>query len=477
MPASVETRRAGDLRRRVAWYCILALALLGLSWVGVVKDWQEVGADEEARKEAAASVVYDALLTGMYAAALGYVLRVKPDRRRLLSAVTVLTVAASAVCAVFEGWGLFTPREDRTTLTLALYGIGPFVLLHGLASLLVPMRVSENLRIVMPCAIVYGVGALALLPLPASSRLILACGYFVACAPAVIWSAWRFGETDARYRASAVQSRFGELTAELAYARRVHESLFPPPISTGRVRVAYRYEPMREIGGDFLFVHPLAFPPSATDDAVSIVLIDVSGHGVPAALAVNRLHGELQRLFAQDRKSRPAKVMAALNSYACVALSPAGVYATGICLRIDGRSGTVEWASAGHPTAMIRTAQNEVIELESTAPMLGVLEEAEYQAEQRETLLSRGSVLVAFTDGVTEARGEGREELGTARVRDTVRLAQGGLGAVAKAVNDLVMTHRSGEATDDVLVVEARLADETEGADALTLSWTGVKRG
>ena len=66
--------------------------------------------------------------------------------------------------------------------------------------------------------------------------------------PGLAWSWWRYRSFAERFGARAVQKRYAEVTRELTDARRIHEALFPPPITRGPVRVAYRYEPMREIG-------------------------------------------------------------------------------------------------------------------------------------------------------------------------------------------------------------------------------------
>src|SRR6185295_15808135 len=98
----------------------------------------------------------------------------------------------------------------------------------------------------------------------------------------------------------------------------------------------YVYEPMRQIGGDLLFV----FPPSHQhqDDgvgALSLVVLDVTGHGIAAALTVNRIVGELERLFIDDPDAPPGKALAVLNRYVFSTLSKHDHYVTAICLRVD----------------------------------------------------------------------------------------------------------------------------------------------
>ena len=75
-----------------------------------------------------------------------------------------------------------------------------------------------------------------------------------AVVPGMAFSAWRYARFDAQFRHRDLQGRFGELSKELGHARRLHEALFPAPIEDGPVRVRFVYEPMREFGGDFVFV-------------------------------------------------------------------------------------------------------------------------------------------------------------------------------------------------------------------------------
>ncbi|MFT3684018.1 MAG: SpoIIE family protein phosphatase [Phycisphaerales bacterium] len=213
-------------------------------------------------------------------------------------------------------------EPDRAGYTAAnAYGM-----FYLLACVFVPMRWKESLRIALPGLAVL-TGSVMFLPVlgwqPIVGFLLLALAYTVISAG---WSAWRYADFDARLRAHGLGARYADLSeqvssisAELQEARRLHESLFPAlAVLQGHpdtpVRVGFRYEPARQIGGDFLDVYrePPATAADPTADkggGVTVVVIDVSGHGVTAALAVNRLHGELRRFFARyprradDRRS------------------------------------------------------------------------------------------------------------------------------------------------------------------------------
>jgi serine phosphatase RsbU (regulator of sigma subunit) len=296
------------------------------------------------------------------------------------------------------------------------------------------------------------------------------------------YSAWRYRMFDFHFRTDRLREKYNtlsgearEISAELSQARRLHEALFPDPagLANASTPIAYRYEPMREIGGDFLYVHQ---EPTESGGGVTLVLIDVSGHGIAAALAVNRLHGELQRFFshypmAAGESGRPGHVLMNLNTYACAALSPQGVYATALVVRMSGAQ--LEWASAGHPPAFLRT-QGGTRELPSTAVMLGVVGPDLFDPAAQSIPLRGGECLLAYTDGAMEARDRGGTDFGLGRIqavlesRAAVGPAPGPVGAVSGALMDAVARHRIGRPADDTLVVEARAASFT-AADSLAV--------
>jgi sigma-B regulation protein RsbU (phosphoserine phosphatase) len=168
---------------------------------------------------------------------------------------------------------------------------------------------------------------------------------------------------------------------------------------------------MRQIGGDLLFVHH----PPGNDAILSAVVLDVTGHGIRAALTVNRLLGELERLFAESPDARPEEILRGLNRYVALTLSRHTIFATAFVARVDAASGELRWASGGHPTAFVRRAANgQVLQpLESTAALLGVIAADEYDVVGYTTTLSDGDVLIAYTDGVCEACDLAGTQLGT----------------------------------------------------------------
>ncbi|MCC6678755.1 MAG: serine/threonine-protein phosphatase [Phycisphaerales bacterium] len=473
--ARFERQRARVLRRRIEWYCILVLLLTLLSAFGTFMEMQETPAPDSAGIQTwKYDLPYDIALTLLFGALLLYAAAWRPGRTGLVTALTANTALAAVVAMPLEiatgdltsdylGIGI---RADNRATILAFGAMAVFIVFQGLASLLVPMRARESLRMILPALVAYAITIAAMLAVPPARWLGFVTLFALASLPGLFWSRWRYREFDERFRSGEMRGKLGELTAELSYARQIHEALFPPALERGPVRVTYRYEPMREIGGDFLFIAPLAFPPSQPDGPVHIVLIDVSGHGVPAALAVNRLHGELQRFFTRtladgvEPALSPAQLLERLNHFGFNSLSPQGVYATALAIRIDPAAGLLEYASAGHPPAFLRDAAGRTHTLEATETMLGILPPDAFNPAPATHPFTRGDRLAAFTDGTFEAQDAAGEELGLPRLRQVIEQARAGNpGDLAAAVLSAVAAHRHGPARDDVLIVEVARAD------------------
>ncbi|MBX3389601.1 MAG: serine/threonine-protein phosphatase [Phycisphaeraceae bacterium] len=310
---------------------------------------------------------------------------------------------------------------------------------------------------------VLAAGALALLYIiirilgGASFGGVLGYAFFIVAlfAPSVLIAWLKHSQYASQFKMAVLQQRYGEVRRELTDARRIHEALFPARIDAGPLQLGYQYEPMRQIGGDYLYAH--IGPGVAGGQRLSVVLMDVTGHGIPAALTVNRLHGELERVFAEDPTIQPGRVLSLLNRYVHLTLASHSVYVTALCLRIDSSTGTLEFASGGHPPAFLIAVDGTVRELNSTALVLGACESEEFDAAQIATDFGPGDTLVAYTDGAIEARDRTGKMLGV----------QGFLRLVASLANDRNREHswsrellsavehfRYGPPADDTLVVE-----------------------
>lgn len=475
--AGLDAQRARVLRRRFIIYCAGAFALGVIALALNLREVIRLPADAtaEQRGDSSESLMHAATclaLTLIYGPALIYLLLARPARHartqlvRLLSAVTIVAVGIAVTMEVLAAWAnvpSWAPEHAAKTMEDTGYqAVNALGVLFCLACALIPMRLCESGIITIACASICAAVLAFMLRVPADLGLelaILLAGYTII---GTAYSAWRYRAFDFHFRAERLRERYNtlsgearEISAELSQARRLHEALFPDPDTLSAAGIAYRYEPMREIGGDFLYVHADPTGP------VTLALIDVSGHGIAAALAVNRLHGELQRFFshyptAAGESGRPGHVLMNLNTYACAALAPQGVYATALVLRID--DGAIVWASAGHPTAFVRTAAGHTHDLASTAVMLGVVDEELFDPAPQSIPFAPGDCLLAYTDGAAEARDSAGDDFGVERIR---ALLQSRPAAPAKALMDAVNRHRAGRPSDDTLIVEARAIESS----------------
>ncbi len=465
--------RARWLRKRMLWYCGVMLFILIFSMISTIWDliafiWH--GQFEEwMNSDSLLDLGGDLALLSVYLGAAFVVVRAPPRRRTIVLTMNWVVLLAAGMTMLGAPLSVYLDSAGGTAEgwsrneTAVMVGAAGLFVLHFLGSLFVALTPRESLWPLIPLAITFIVVTLTLNPGEPWVRAVLIAGLIPAAAPGVLWASWRSRRFDEQFTTRALEGRLGELQGELASARRVHEALFPPPVARGPVRVAYEYEPMREIGGDFLHIHPLAFPPSESSGIMTVTLVDVSGHGLAAALAVNRLHGEMLRLFADGTDHSPRKLLQAMNDYARIAVAPQGIYATAISLQLDPVRRELRWANAGHPPAYIRSPDGPLEPLGATATMLGVLSRDLYAVEEHVRELRDDECVVAYTDGVTEARGSGGEFFGDDRLREALSraTAKSDCGSVARAIIRAVNQFRRGRANDDTLVVEARFVVES----------------
>ena len=204
--------------------------------------------------------------------------------------------------------------NSRTVRTgIGLFGMfWSIFITHFIACLFLPWRVREAVR---PALLLLAGAALLIafdVTLQRTSIWSVPVGVLalpISVLPGVGWCWWRYSRYRRTYRFVFEGRELRELRKELDGAKRIHESSLPPIYPAGPLRLSYVYEPMSQIGGDLIFVHPK--PPKKPyhfDRAAraaplprhTMVLLDVTGHGVAAALTVNRLVGELERIFAEN---------------------------------------------------------------------------------------------------------------------------------------------------------------------------------
>lgn len=333
-----------------------------------------------------------------------------------------------------------------------------FFVTHLLACLFLPWTARQALQpalVVLPTA---AVATLLVKPLwsgaPGADEVLLAALSPLLAVPGTVWCLLRHSKRTQDFKLRFMSSRYTEMRRELVDARRIHESLFPEGIEIGELRFTFEYEPMRQIGGDFLFAHRIKRGDGALDDGpLSVVLLDVTGHGIPAALTVNRLHGELERVYAENPEVGPGEVLGLLNRYVHLTLASHSIYVTALCLRVNTEASTLEFASGGHPPAFLRAVDGTVEELVSTSFVLGAAAYADYDPAPRTLRFGPGDTVLAYTDGAIEARNETGQMIRIDGLRRMIASANGIPPTKwPAAFRHEVTEFRGGPAEDDTLL-------------------------
>jgi serine phosphatase RsbU (regulator of sigma subunit) len=247
-------------------------------------------------------------------------------------------------------------------------------------------------------------------------------------------------------------SRQSDLERDLVAASATQALLFPRalPAIPGYESAAVTV-PARGVGGDFFLGQKLA------TDRVVLALGDVSGKGMPAGLVASSLQARLETV-AQHAHGSAADLVADVNRALC-GTSDAARFATLAYMELDGRDQELRVVNAGHLSILAMSIDGTITALPSTGPALGVLSDARFLVQT--LALTNVLVLIAYSDGVTEAVDDGDEEFGETRLLQAITHgAHGSADAICQAVLDAVRHHTgSTRASDDItLLVVKRVA-------------------
>jgi len=218
---------------------------------------------------------------------------------------------------------------------------------------------------------------------------------------------------------SANERRLLSIENELTIAREIQNSILPDHVpELSHLRVAATYRPMTAVAGDF-------YEFLAVDrDRLGLLVADVSGHGVPAAMIASMIKVAVQSVepCAQD----PRAVLCGLNRVLSGQLR--GQFVSAAYLWIDTEKRAALYSAAGHPPLLHwrqnGAGQNKFDHIESNGLLFGVTAECgNYPV--RTIPISPGDRFLLYTDGVTEPENAHGVSFGDARLEEVVRENQG----------------------------------------------------
>lgn len=182
---------------------------------------------------------------------------------------------------------------------------------------------------------------------------------------------------------------------ELQMAQKIQSSLIPKVFpSTDLLTFSAMYMPMEAIGGDLYDVYQI------TNTIFGIMILDVCGHGVPAALITTMA----KISFSNNAKKEvdPSTVLSSVNEELCDAINGSGDFLTAFYCVIDIANNTLTFSNAGHNQMLLLHSDGELEDLPNNGPVIGVFKNMTFHSQTIQ--LTNKDRLILYTDGVIEAR-------------------------------------------------------------------------
>jgi sigma-B regulation protein RsbU (phosphoserine phosphatase) len=197
------------------------------------------------------------------------------------------------------------------------------------------------------------------------------------------------------------------LKGDLEIARQIQFGLLPfQPYEKGGVASVSAMRPANTVGGDYFDVIDLG------DGRIAIVVGDVAGKGMPAALLMALLQGSLRTLITAGM--RGGELIAKLNAHLCANI-PSNRLITFFYGELEPDTGVLRYVNAGHNPPFLLRALGATERLAATGLALGIVADTPFDVA--ETWLGAGDRLFLYTDGVTEAFDYKDEEYGETRLQ------------------------------------------------------------
>jgi len=262
----------------------------------------------------------------------------------------------------------------------------------------------------------------------------------------------RIDETEALASANAWIER------ELNDIGRLHNLLLPrEDIPLNGTEVATYFSFCEVAGGDYFDLVNLSRIidpdyPAEQADVWGLIIADASGHGAAAAVEIAMFDAVL-RTYHASPENGPASVFNYTNKY-FFTRTLRGSFITASILNYDPRYRRLRYASAGHPPVIMKTPDGQIVELsQNNGIPLGVDQAWEWQ--NTEIQIEPGTVLISYTDGLTEALSPQGKQFGMERFKQVIASTVGTAPAYKQALIDAVQQHQAGspQADDQALVV------------------------
>ncbi|MGA8028616.1 MAG: PP2C family protein-serine/threonine phosphatase [Bryobacteraceae bacterium] len=206
---------------------------------------------------------------------------------------------------------------------------------------------------------------------------------------------------------------------DLEIAKEIQTWLMPaaPPQVPG-IEMAFATRPANTVAGDYYdaFLRSNTADSACPSPPLLLVVADVAGKSVPAALLMATLQASLHTLAGVC--TTPLELIQRLNGYCCEQNVGGQRFTTAFLAELDPVTRQLTYINAGHNWPVLRRASGQIERLQTGGVPLGLLRNSPYQCDQ--TTLAPGDLLLVFTDGLIEAEDDKEEQYGESRMLATL---------------------------------------------------------
>jgi serine phosphatase RsbU (regulator of sigma subunit) len=202
---------------------------------------------------------------------------------------------------------------------------------------------------------------------------------------------------------------------DLEIAREIQSWLVPSKApDVAGADIAFATRPQNSVAGDY---YDAFYPDPDNHEKLMLVVADVAGKSVPAALLMATLQASLRTVAVENAPL--ADLVARLNRYACAHSLDGMRFTTAVLGEYNPATRRLVYVNAGHNAPILRRANGDLLQLDVGGLPLGIQSNVVYETADLE--LKPGDALIFFTDGVVEAFNEAGEEFGNERWNEAIR--------------------------------------------------------
>jgi serine phosphatase RsbU (regulator of sigma subunit) len=234
---------------------------------------------------------------------------------------------------------------------------------------------------------------------------------------------------------------------DLELAQKVQASLVPSDYETDRYSIGIHYEPMIGIGGDFCSIH------TYDENRFTVNMVDVTGHGIAAALLVNRLSNEMGMILRDEPTM--SQILAKTNDFFYNTFSNMGLFLTMFSLHFDLEKMALTFAGGAHPAALLLSPKRKsLVALMSQNIIIGFLPTESQTFVETARKLESGDRIIVYTDGILEAENSQNSQFGLRGLKHSLQthLSKPVAHACREIVKD-VKHYCSNTLRDDIMLM------------------------